>query len=278
MAAKLIDGKKIADEILEEVASEVKKLKTKPKLALVRVGEDAASKIYLRKKEEACARVGIISENYVLPESASEREVIALVEKLNRDPSCTGILVQLPLPKNIGENKVIASIAPEKDVDGFHPINIGRLLEGDEARAPCTPSGIIALLGRSGVKLEGKRAVVVGRSMDVGKPVAVMLLNRNATVTICHSRTRDLGEHTRSADVLVVAVGKPKLIGADMVKEDAVVIDVGQNRVEGKVVGDVDFERVKEKASLITPVPGGVGPMTVAILMRNTVNAQKMRQ
>lgn len=282
MAAKIIDGKAISAQIRAELAEEVKKLQQEtditPGLAVVLVGDNPASKVYVGQKEKACVELGIFSQKHVLPGDASEEELLDLVEQLNNDPDIDGILVQLPLPKQIDENKVIAAIHPDKDVDGFHPINVGRLVIGTEGFKPCTPYGVIHLLRRSGVQLVGAEAVVVGRSNIVGKPVSLMLLQENATVTVCHSKTKDLGEVCRRADVLVVATGRPNTVTADMVKDGVVVIDVGVNRLDsGKLVGDVDFDGVSQKASAITPVPGGVGPMTIAMLMLNTVNSAKRR-
>ncbi|MDI6891943.1 MAG: bifunctional methylenetetrahydrofolate dehydrogenase/methenyltetrahydrofolate cyclohydrolase FolD [Actinomycetota bacterium] len=282
MAAKIIDGKVIAAELREEMKGEVGELKASgltPGLAVVIVGENPASKVYVGQKEKTCANLGIYSEKHALPADVSEEELIGLIHKLNGDPRVHGVLVQLPLPGHIDEGRVLEAIDPRKDVDGFHPVNVGKLVVGEETLLPCTPHGIMILLERAGVDLKGKEAVVVGRSNIVGKPVSLLLLSRHATVTICHSRTRDLTAHTASADVLVAAVGKPEMIKADMVKEGVVVIDVGVNRLEdGRLVGDVDFEGVKEKASAITPVPGGVGPMTITMLMRNTIEAAKQQR
>jgi methylenetetrahydrofolate dehydrogenase (NADP+)/methenyltetrahydrofolate cyclohydrolase len=282
MAAKIIDGKVIAAELCEEMKREVGELKASgltPGLAVIIVGENPASKVYVGQKEKTCANLGIYSEKHALPADVSEEELIGLIHKLNGDPRVHGVLVQLPLPGHIDEGRVLETIDPRKDVDGFHPVNVGKLVVGEETLLPCTPHGIIILLERAGVDLKGKEAVVVGRSNIVGKPVSLLLLSRHATVTICHSRTRDLTAHTASADVLVAAVGKPGMIKADMVKEGVVVIDVGVNRLEdGRLVGDVDFEGVKEKASAITPVPGGVGPMTITMLMRNTIEAAKQQR
>jgi methylenetetrahydrofolate dehydrogenase (NADP+)/methenyltetrahydrofolate cyclohydrolase len=282
MAAKIIDGKAISAQIRGELTAEVAKLKAEkgvlPGLAVVLVGEDPASKVYVGQKEKACAELGLHSKKFTLPATATEKELLELVATLNADPAIDGILVQLPLPKQIDENKVIAAIHPDKDVDGFHPVNVGRLVIGTEGFKPCTPYGVIHLLKRSGTKLAGAEAVVVGRSNIVGKPVSLMLLKESATVTVCHSKTRDLGEVCRRADVLVVAIGKPKFVTADMVKPGAVVIDVGVNRLpDGKLCGDVDYGPVAEKAAAITPVPGGVGPMTIAMLMYNTVNSARRR-
>ncbi|OGC03421.1 bifunctional 5,10-methylene-tetrahydrofolate dehydrogenase/5,10-methylene-tetrahydrofolate cyclohydrolase [candidate division WOR-1 bacterium RIFOXYA12_FULL_43_27] len=278
--AKIIDGKKIAGEIRAELAERVAELKEKhnivPKLSVILVGDDPASAVYVRNKEKACAEVGILTDTHKFSSNIEEKEVLTLVESLNRQKDVYGILVQLPLPKEIDPKKILEAISPEKDVDGLHVVNMGKLLRGEGALfLPCTPSGVIHLLLSTGVKLLGKEAVVVGRSNIVGKPLALMLLEHHMTVTLCHSRTADLASVCRRADVLVAAVGKPCLIKGDWVKEGAVVIDVGVNRIDGKLVGDVDFESAKERASFITPVPGGVGPMTIAMLMKNTVLAAK---
>jgi methylenetetrahydrofolate dehydrogenase (NADP+)/methenyltetrahydrofolate cyclohydrolase len=280
MPARILDGKAIASQIQQEIKQELDELKEKygitPGLAVVLVGENPASEVYVRNKGRKCEELGIRSIVKRLPESASEKEVIDTVTQLNEDESVHGIIVQLPLPSHIDPEVVISHIDPNKDVDGFHPVNVGWMFIGRNRFVPCTPAGIIEILDRSGIEIEGKRAVVVGRSNIVGKPLSILLLQRNATVTICHSRTANLPEVTRQADILVAAVGKAHLIKADMVKEGAVVIDVGINRVDDKIVGDVDFESVKEVASAITPVPGGVGPLTVIMLMRNTVQAAKL--
>jgi methylenetetrahydrofolate dehydrogenase (NADP+) / methenyltetrahydrofolate cyclohydrolase len=271
-----IDGKQIAKEIKEKIKQEVANLNTKPGLAVILVGEDPASEVYVRNKEKACQAIGYYSEKIVLPKETTEKELLDLVEKLNNNNEIHGILVQLPLPKHIDSDKVIATINPKKDVDGFHAINIGNLLIGKDTIVSCTPKGIIELIKSTGIDISGKEAVVVGRSNIVGKPVSVLLLQNNATVTICHSRTKDLKSHCLNADILVAAIGRPKFITEDMVKQGAVIIDVGINRLEdGKLVGDVDYENVKEKASHITPVPGGVGPMTIAMLMQNTLECYK---
>lgn len=273
----IIDGKAIAETVRQEVKEGVESLKKEkgvtPGLAVVLVGENPASLIYVRQKEKACSEAGVTSFKYSLAEDVSQSELLDLIRKLNSDEKVHGILVQLPLPEHLDEMEVISAIDPVKDVDGFHPINVGRLLVGEEVFVPCTAQGVIELIERSGFKFKGKEAVVVGRSNIVGKPVAVLLLERHATVTICHSRTADLGAETRRADILIAAVGRPHLIKADMVKEGVVVIDVGINRVDDKLVGDVDFEGVKDKVAAITPVPGGVGPMTVAMLLKNTLIA-----
>ncbi|UZE92418.1 MAG: bifunctional methylenetetrahydrofolate dehydrogenase/methenyltetrahydrofolate cyclohydrolase FolD [Methanosarcinales archaeon] len=275
----IIDGTQIAASIQKELIHDVKRLKDEhhltPGLATILVGDDSASRVYVLMKKKACEKIGIYYEEHTFPGDAKEEEIVRLIQRLNQDERIHGILVQLPLPSHLDEPSVLCSITPQKDVDGFHPVNMGKLLTGDEGMAPCTPSGIITLLEKMGIEVAGKRAVVVGRSNIVGKPVALMLLNRDATVTICHSKTKDLGRYTMQADILVVAIGRAKFITEDMVKEGVAVIDVGINRVGGKLCGDVDFERVKKKASAITPVPGGVGPMTVAMLMKNTVTAAK---
>ncbi|VVC02766.1 Bifunctional protein FolD protein [Candidatus Burarchaeum australiense] len=278
--AHIIDGRKMADEILDEVRARVARLKGKPVLSVVLVGKDPASEVYVRKKEEACARVGIRAENSRLDEATSEKKVMVLVRKLNRNRKVNGILVQVPLPRHIDGKKVTGEVAPEKDVDGFTAVNVGRLTSGNELEGfvPCTPLGVIEMLKRSGVMIGGKNAVVVGRSSAVGKPLALLLIARGATVTVCHSMTKDLAAETRRADILISAVGKPGLITGDMVKQGAVVIDVGITREEdGKLKGDVDFGSVKEKAGMITPVPGGVGPMTIAMLMKNVLKAYEMQ-
>nr|HID13003.1 bifunctional methylenetetrahydrofolate dehydrogenase/methenyltetrahydrofolate cyclohydrolase FolD [Anaerolineae bacterium] len=288
MTAQLIDGKATAAAIHEEIKTEVERLKAEhgivPGLATVLVGENPASQFYVRSKQKRCAEVGIRSFGHNLPESASQEEVEGLVAELNGNPEVHGILVQLPLPRHLNEERVLGAIGLEKDVDGFHPINIGRLaMKGRKpVFAPCTPAGCIELLDRYGIEIEGKEAVVLGRSNIVGLPVAMLLLKRNATITICHSRTKDLPAVCRRADILIAAVGRPQMVKADWVKPGAAVIDVGINRVEDptakrgyRIVGDVDFEAVKEVAGYLTPVPGGVGPMTIAMLLRNTLTAAK---
>jgi methylenetetrahydrofolate dehydrogenase (NADP+) / methenyltetrahydrofolate cyclohydrolase len=276
--ASIIDGNKIAQDIRNEVRQGAIKLKEQkgiiPGLAVVLVGEDPASQVYVGRKAKACAEVGFLSREYKLPAETDEETLLEIIRKLNQDKLIHGILVQLPLPKHISTEKIIAAIDPHKDVDGFHPYNVGGLVTGTPLFVPCTPRGIMELLARSGIELAGKEAVVVGRSNIVGKPIAFLLLAKHATVTMCHSKTKDLAAVTSRADVLIAAIGKPRMIRADMVKEGAVVIDVGVNRLEnGKLAGDVAFDEVAAKASFITPVPGGVGPMTIAILMRNTLDA-----
>jgi len=290
MAAQIIKGSEVAKQIREELKQEIAELKEKhnvvPGLVTVLVGMDPASQVYVGAKEKTSKALGIYSERHDLPADTNEEDLLALIDKLNKDPKINGILVQLPLPKHINETKVLYAIDPEKDVDGFHPVNVGKLMIGEPNYIPCTPHGVWQLLIRTGVQIEGAEVVVVGRSNIVGKPIANILLqkqkNANATVTICHTRTKDMAFHTKRADIIIAAVGKAKAITADMVKEGVVVIDVGVNQIgttaEGKriLAGDVDFEGVKEKASAITPVPGGVGPMTITMLMVNTVHAAKL--
>jgi methylenetetrahydrofolate dehydrogenase (NADP+)/methenyltetrahydrofolate cyclohydrolase len=274
----IIDGNKIAQDIRNEVRQSAISLKEQkgitPGLAVVLVGEDPASQVYVGRKAKACAEAGFLSREYKLAADTSEAKLISLINDLNKDQLIHGILVQLPLPQSISTNKIIAAIDPHKDVDGFHPYNMGGLVTGSPLFIPCTPQGIMELIARTGIDLKGKEAVVVGRSNIVGKPMALLLLAQHATVTICHSRTKDLPVVTRRADILIAAVGKAHMIKADMVKDGVIVIDVGVNRLEnGKLTGDVDFDEVASKASYITPVPGGVGPMTIAMLMKNTLNA-----
>ena len=290
MTAQLISGTEIAKQIREELKQEIEDLKEKhnlvPGLATVLVGEDPASQVYVGQKEKTSLALGIYSERHDLSALTGQKELMALIDKLNKDPKIHGILVQLPLPKHINETEVLYAIDPKKDVDGFHPVNVGKLMIGEPDYLPCTPHGIQQLLIRAGVKIAGAEVVVLGRSNIVGKPIANILLQKregaNATVTVCHTGTKDISFHTKRADILIVAAGKPKAVTADMVKEGVVVIDVGVNRIgktaEGKaiLVGDVDFDAVKEKASAITPVPGGVGPMTITMLMLNTVRAAKL--
>lgn len=279
--AKIIDGKAVSSSVKAEVKADVLSLKDKgitPGLSVIIVGEDSASKIYVRNKKRACEEVGIYSEEYALPESTTQYELTQLIDKLNNDRRINGILVQSPLPKHIDEMAVIEAILPEKDVDAFHPYNVGKIMIGDFDFLPCTPAGVMRLINSTGLEIEGKNCVVIGRSNIVGKPMAMLLLHDNATVTICHSRTRNLADVCKSADILVSAVGRAGFVTADMVKDGAVVIDVGMNRDKtGKLCGDVDFGQVEAKASYITPVPGGVGPMTIAMLMKNTVTAAKIQ-
>lgn len=276
--AVVIDGKQVAQSYRLKLKEEVARLKEEriqPKLTVILIGEDPASQSYVRGKEKAAQEIGMDSDLIRLPEETKESELLHLIERLNADASVHGILVQLPLPKHIDESKVIFAIAPEKDVDGFHPVSVGKMMIGELTFLPCTPNGILHLVKEMNVPIAGRHVVVVGRSQIVGKPVGMLFLNESATVTYCHSKTADLGAMTRQADILIVAVGVPKLITADMVKPEAVVIDVGVNRVDGKLVGDVEFEAVKEVASMITPVPGGVGPMTITMLLHNTIEAAK---
>jgi methylenetetrahydrofolate dehydrogenase (NADP+)/methenyltetrahydrofolate cyclohydrolase len=289
MTATIIDGKAVARAIREKLKAEVAALRQKgivPGLGVVLVGEDPASKSYVTAKEKACEEIGIFSDDNRLPASTTQEQLLALIAKMNRDPRINGILVQLPQPKHIDESAVIMALSPEKDVDGFHPVNVGRMVIGEKAYLPCTPHGCIQLLLHSGVKIEGAHVVVVGRSNIVGRPVAILLSQKsplgNATVTMCHTKTRDLGRYTRQADIVIAAAGRPNTVTADMIREGAVVIDVGVNRIEDKskpngfrLVGDVDFEGCRQKASMITPVPGGVGPMTITMLLHNTVESAR---
>ncbi len=291
MSATIISGKDVAAEIRGELTKEVAELRDRhgvvPGLAVVLVGDNPASVSYVTAKGKACEEVGMKSFQHTLPATTSQDELLGLIDRLNRDPAVHGILVQLPLPKQIDENRVLYAIDPDKDIDGFHPVNVGRLVIGEGGFPPCTPAGIQELIVRSGTPTDGAEVVVVGRSNIVGKPIAIMMLQKqrgaNSTVTICHTRTRNMAEHTRRADILIVAAGRPNAVTADMVKPGATVIDVGVNRLgftdsgKAKLAGDVDFEAVKEVAGKITPVPGGVGPMTIAMLLRNTVRAAKAR-
>ncbi len=281
MVAQILDGKKLATDVRANIAQEIEQLKTKgiiPGLAVVLVGEDPASQVYVRNKEQACQTVGINSFMYRLPADTNQDTLLELIQELNTNPAVHGILVQLPLPRQIDPDIVLQAIDPAKDVDGFHPFNVGRLMAGLKTFVPCTPRGIMHLLAAYNIPLAGKHAVVVGRSNIVGKPMAHLLLARDATVTICHSKTTRLKDFTKSADILVAAVGRPHLITADMVKPGAVVVDVGINRLPEGLVGDVDFDAVKEVASYITPVPGGVGPLTIAMLLQNTMEAAVINQ
>ena len=289
MTAKIIDGKEIARQIREELAVEIKQLKDKgivPGLGVILVGDDPASRSYVTAKEKACHEIGIFSDDNRLPADATQSDLLALIRKMNADPKINGILVQLPLPKQLNESEVLLAIDPDKDVDGFHPTNVGRMVVGEKAFLPCTPHGVLQMLLRSGVKVAGAHAVIVGRSNIVGKPLANMLMAKgplgNATVTVCHTRTKDIAHFTRQADIVIAAAGRPNTVTADMIREGAVVIDVGVNRIEDatkkagfRLVGDADFEGCKAKASMITPVPGGVGPMTITMLLYNTVESAR---
>jgi len=276
MTARILDGKKIAEGIKEKIAGEISGWKKKPGLATVLVGDNPASKVYVSMKNVACRKYGFYSREIHLPESISQKQLLEKVAELNKDDAIHGILVQLPLPPQIDENAILSAIKPEKDVDGFHPVSLGKLIQGNSSFVPCTPRGVIHLIKSTGEKLEGKHAVIIGRSNIVGKPTAILLLQENCTVTVCHSRTTNLAEEVKKADIIVAAVGKPKLVTKEMVKQGAVVIDVGTTKLaDGRLCGDVDFEGVKEKASWITPVPGGVGPMTIAMLLQNTFEAAK---
>jgi methylenetetrahydrofolate dehydrogenase (NADP+) / methenyltetrahydrofolate cyclohydrolase len=280
VAARLIDGKVLALQVREKLATDsaavLAKTGMKPGLATILVGDDPASHLYVKSKQKACDAAGFYIDDHKLPASTTQAELLALIEKENADPKIHGILVQLPLPKHIDSKVVLEAVSPDKDADGFHPYNFGRLVEGHPVFEACTPKGVIKMIESTGVSIEGKRAVVLGRSNIVGKPLALMLLQRNATVTICHSKTKDLPAVCREAELLLVAIGKAKFVTADMVRDGAVVIDVGTNRLpDGKVVGDVDFEPVSHKAGWISPVPGGVGPMTIAMLLDNTVESAK---
>ena len=280
--AKILSGKVVSQRIKDELKEEVKELNTKgifPGLAVIIVGDDPASRVYVNSKKKACEEIGVYSEEYALPAETTEEELLQLVEKLNNEPKINGILVQLPLPKHIDEETIINAISPIKDVDAFHPSNVGKIMIGNYDFLPCTPAGVMELIKESGIDVSGKECVIVGRSNIVGKPQAMLLLHANGTVTICHSRTQDLKAKTKNADILVAAVGIPNFITGDMIKEGAVVIDVGINRIAEKtLVGDVEFESAEKVASAITPVPGGVGPMTIAMLMKNTVKAALIQQ
>ena len=276
--SNIIDGKLVSSAVKERVKNEVAELNQKGVsvcLAVILVGEDPASQVYVSNKKKACEQLGIISQEYLLPENTAQDELLSLVKKLNNDKTVNGILCQLPLPKGLDENAIIEAIDPNKDVDAFHPVNVGRIMIGDYDFLPCTPAGVMEMLNFYNIDISGKECVVIGRSNIVGKPMSMLLLHKNGTVTTAHSKTKDLSDVTRRADILVAAVGRANFVTADMVKDGAVVIDVGINRIDGKLYGDVDFNAVKEKASYITPVPGGVGPMTIATLMQNTLTAAK---
>ena len=277
--AKILSGKTVSQRVQEEMRKEIESLNEKginPGLAVIIVGDDPASQVYVGRKEAMCKELGMYSEKYELSKETTMEELVALVERLNKDDKINGILCQLPLPSHLDEKAVINTIVPEKDVDAFHPVNVGKIMIGDYDFVPCTPAGIMELIKESGIEPEGKNCVVIGRSNIVGKPMAMLMLHKNGTVTICHSKTKDLKEITKEADILVAAVGRANFVTADMVKEGAVVIDVGMNRnSDGKLCGDVDFENVEKIAGAITPVPGGVGPMTISMLMKNTITAAK---
>ncbi len=278
--AKIIDGKALAQSIKENIAREVDALKEKgvtPGLAVILVGDDPASKVYVNNKKKACAQVGIYSEEYLLPADTDEKTLLDLIAKLNADKNISGVLLQAPIPPHLDYRKISETISPDKDVDAFHPYNVGKIMIGDFDFVPCTPAGVIELIKSTGTEIAGKNCVVIGRSNIVGKPQAMLLLKENGTVTVCHSKTKDIAAFTRGADILVVAVGRAGFVNGDMIKPGAVVIDVGMNRnTEGKLCGDVDFASAEPVASYITPVPGGVGPMTVTMLLKNTVKAAKL--
>ncbi|OAT86573.1 bifunctional 5,10-methylenetetrahydrofolate dehydrogenase/5,10-methenyltetrahydrofolate cyclohydrolase [Desulfotomaculum copahuensis] len=281
MAATLIDGKKVAAQIREEIKAEVAQLRENgivPKLAVVLAGDDPASVVYARSKEKSCGNVGIEFELFTLPGTAAEEELLALIDRLNKDESVHGIMIELPLPKHMSKQRVLEAVLPVKDVDGVHPINRGYILSGGDGLFPATPQSCIEIMLRSGIELKGKNAVIVGRGETVGKPLVFMLLNQNATVTVCHTKTADLGYHTRQADVLIAAVGRAKMIKADMIKPGAVVVDAGINQLENGICGDVDFENAKEVAGAISPVPGGVGSLTTVLIQKNVLKAIKLQQ
>ena len=281
MSAEILSGKEIGQSIRDRLKGEIDKIletgAPKPRLAVVLIGDDPASHVYVRNKQRACEKAGIDTEDEMPSADISPDALIALVDRLNEDPAVNGVLVQLPLPDHIDEATVLERIRPEKDVDGFHPINLGKLLLGEDALAPATPAGIIAMLDHAGIEIQGKNVAMVGRSRIVGKPLAAMFVNRSATVTVCHSKTRDLKEECRRADIVVAAIGRARMIDADYIRDGAVVIDVGINRVDDKLVGDVDFDAVVDKAGAITPVPGGVGPMTITMLLHNTLKAYRFQ-
>lgn len=281
MSAEILSGKEIGQSIRDRLKGEIDKIletgAPKPRLAVVLIGDDPASHVYVRNKQRACEKAGIDTEDEMPSADISPDALIALVDRLNEDPAVNGVLVQLPLPDHIDEATVLERIRPEKDVDGFHPINLGKLLLGEDALAPATPSGIIAMLDHAGIEIQGKNVAMVGRSRIVGKPLAAMFVNRSATVTVCHSKTRDLKEECHRADIVVAAIGRARMIDADYIRDGAVVIDVGINRVDDKLVGDVDFDAVVDKAGAITPVPGGVGPMTITMLLHNTLKAYRFQ-
>ncbi|MFI3227207.1 MAG: bifunctional methylenetetrahydrofolate dehydrogenase/methenyltetrahydrofolate cyclohydrolase FolD [Clostridia bacterium] len=273
----LLNGTELSKKIRVDIKEYTDSLTQKPELAVILVGSDPASQVYVRNKKLACEQCGIVNHEFIMPEDTTMEQLLAKVHELNENPSVNGILVQSPLPKHLDENEIIKNIAPEKDVDAFHNINVGKIMTGDFDFLPCTPSGIMSLLAENNIEIDGKNAVVIGRSNIVGKPMAMLMLHKNATVTICHSRTKNLAEITKNADIIIVAIGKARFLTADMVSEGAVVIDVGMNRVDGKLCGDVDFDNVAEKCSYITPVPGGVGPMTITTLMQNAIKGYKIQ-
>lgn len=278
MAAKIIDGKKIAEDLRANLKKRTSKLKEKPGLAVVLVGNNPASEVYVNMKEKKCEEVGFYSKKVILPENIDEEKLLGIIDELNQDSKIHGMLVQLPLPKHINESFIIDAILPHKDADGFHPINMGNMLIGKNIILPATPKGVMKLIESTGINLEGKHAVVVGRSNIVGKPISILLQQKNCTVTMCHSKSKPLEKYTKQADILVVAIGKPKAITKDMVKKGAIVIDVGTNKVNNQLVGDVDFEEVKKVAGYITPVPRGVGPMTIACLLENTLECMELQK
>jgi methylenetetrahydrofolate dehydrogenase (NADP+)/methenyltetrahydrofolate cyclohydrolase len=278
MTAKIIDGRKVAEELRAELKKKVSKLKQKPGLAVVLVGNNPASEVYVNMKEKKCKDVGFYSKKIILPEETSEEKLLQVVDDLNQDPKIHGMLVQLPLPKHVDEQLIIDAILPHKDADGFNPINMGNMLIGQNIIVSATPKGVMKLIESTGVELEGKHAVVVGRSNIVGKPISILLQQKNCTVTMCHSRTKPLADYTKQADILVVAIGKARMITKEMVKPGAIVIDVGTNKVYDKLVGDVEFDGVKEVAGYITPVPRGVGPMTIACLLENTLECMELQK
>ena len=278
MTAKIIDGKKIAEDLRANLKKRTSKLKEKPGLAVVLVGNNPASEVYVNMKEKKCEEVGFYSKKVILPENIDEEKLLGIIDELNQDSKIHGMLFQLPLPKHINESFIIDAILPHKDADGFHPINMGNMLIGKNIILPATPKGVMKLIESTGINLEGKHAVVVGRSNIVGKPISILLQQKNCTVTMCHSKSKPLEKYTKQADILVVAIGKPKAITKDMVKKGAIVIDVGTNKVNNQLVGDVDFEEVKKVAGYITPVPRGVGPMTIACLLENTLECMELQK
>lgn len=274
---KILNGKELSQKVRINIQEYTNLLVKKPELAVVLVGDDEASKVYVRNKKIACEQCGIINHEYVMSGDTTQEQLLEKVKELNENSNINGILIQFPLPKHINEQEIIENIDPNKDVDAFHSANVHKIVKGNFDFLPCTPSGIIALLEENNVEIKGKKAVIIGRSDIVGKPMAMLLMHKNATVTICHSKTKNIEEHTKNADIIVVAIGKPNFLTQEMVADNAVVIDVGINRVDGKLCGDADFKNIAEKCSFITPVPGGVGPMTVTTLMQNTIKAYKIQ-